>query len=81
MNSKPSELFLLHGWGIGRAAWAPVVERLAERCPALNVSLLDLPATNGQARQQAPQINSRAAIMPACRLYRMKTRGLNAFKV
>ena len=50
MNSKPSELFLLHGWGVGRAAWAPVVERLAERCPALNVSLLDLP---GYAQAEA----------------------------
>ncbi|MBX4365937.1 hypothetical protein K4H01_26345, partial [Mycobacterium tuberculosis] len=39
------------------------------------------PATNGQARQQAPQINSNTAIRQACRLYRMKTRGLNAFKV
>ena len=30
---KSTELFLLHGWGAGRAAWAPVVERLAATHP------------------------------------------------
>ena len=40
---KSTELFLLHGWGAGRAAWAPVVERLAATHPELRVTPLDLP--------------------------------------
>ncbi len=40
---KPTELFLLHGWGVGRAAWTPVVERLAATHPELRVTLLDQP--------------------------------------
>ena len=26
------DLALIHGWGLGSAAWAPVVELLAGRC-------------------------------------------------
>ena len=40
---KRTDLFLLHGWGVGRAAWAPVVERLAATHPELRVTPLDLP--------------------------------------
>ena len=40
---KSTELFLLHGWGAGRAAWAPVVERLAATHPEQRVTPLDLP--------------------------------------
>ncbi len=34
------DLALIHGWGLGSAAWEPVVDRLAQRC---RVHLVDLP--------------------------------------
>lgn len=46
MNAQPhfsGELLLLHGWGVGRAAWQPVVERLATAAPAIRTQQLNLP--------------------------------------
>jgi pimeloyl-[acyl-carrier protein] methyl ester esterase len=34
------DLALIHGWGLGSAAWAPVIDALAQRC---RVHLIDLP--------------------------------------
>ena len=40
------DLALIHGWGLGSAAWAPVVEALAQHC---RVHLIDLPGYGGPA--------------------------------
>ena len=57
---KHAELYLLHGWGVGREAWAPVVDRLAATQAVLRVTSLDLPGYAGTAPQsnftQAAQI-------------------------
>ena len=37
------ELLLLHGWGVGRNAWQPVVDQLSATHPALRLRLIDLP--------------------------------------
>ena len=38
------DLALIHGWGLGSAAWTPVVAALAQRC---RVHLIDLPGYGG----------------------------------
>ena len=43
-NGQLPEIALIHGWGIGRAAWQPVAEALAGRC---RVHLVDLPGYGG----------------------------------
>ena len=70
---KRTELFFLHGWGIGRSAWAPVVERLAATHPELRVTLLDLPGYAGsepchdfaQAAQQLAERLTQGAVLCA----------------
>ncbi|WP_153111399.1 alpha/beta fold hydrolase [Propionivibrio limicola] len=42
---KPPILALIHGWGLGRAAWTPVVDALAAR--QIDVVCVDLPGYGG----------------------------------
>ena len=67
MSDFSHPLYLLHGWGIGRAAWAPVVDCLAETHPALRVNLLDLPGYAGSeaCADFAAAARTLAASLPA----------------
>lgn len=46
MSSTPPPLVLIHGWGLGRAAWEPAQALLARTWPG-PVELLDLPGYGG----------------------------------
>lgn len=44
------DLALIHGWGLGSAAWAPIVDSLAQSC---RVHVIDLPGYGGQPADNA----------------------------
>ena len=46
------DIVLLHGWGLGSAIWAPVVDALAQRC---RVHLIDLPGYSGPVTRMDQQ--------------------------
>jgi pimeloyl-[acyl-carrier protein] methyl ester esterase len=55
------DLALIHGWGLGSAAWAPVVAALAQRC---RVHLIDLPGYGmpaGRMDKQPAQVQAEEA--------------------
>ena len=44
------DLALVHGWGLGSAAWEPILNALTQRC---RVHLIDLPGYGGQPASHA----------------------------
>lgn len=63
-----SDLALIHGWGMGRHAWTPVLAALARQAPHCRIHLLDLPgyaAASPDSGSFAQQAQTMLAALPS----------------